>query len=411
MPETSSKEPEPPVLPEFVRQSAVRAAIKLGFTPDRFQVSYEAGSNCDGLVGEIHRVIITEGDRSEDLFCKIPPMNAARREQFNSMTLFEREILLYSTVLPAMFEFQQERGVREEEGFFNVPKCYLTLFDAKSDESVILMENLRNKGLRMGNKLELADYDHTRLVMTNLGRFHGLSLAMRDQKPEVFEKFKLPDVMLPAIKASEQLVAMFGEALENAMSLLGPEGETERSKMEALKADHIAALETCLDGSRAEPYAVLSHGDCWTNNIMYGYKDGKPSELALIDWQLARYTSPALDVLYFLFCCTDDTFRGKHFDEMLQVYHTSISELLERLGSNPKKLFPYSALQDQLKAFAKFAVIMAAFDVPILCTDPAEMPDLNGDLAEGFAASPEAQMRYAHRMGGIIRDAVRYGYL
>ncbi|XP_065095115.1 uncharacterized protein LOC135717002 [Ochlerotatus camptorhynchus] len=406
----SSKESQP-VLPEYVRQSAVRAAIKLGFTPDQFHVSYEAGSCCDGLVGEIHRVIIAEGGRREDLFCKIPPLNAARREQFNSMILFEREILLYSTVLPAMFEFQREKGICEAEGFFNVPKCYLTLFDAENDESVILMENLRNKGYRMGNKLELVDYDHARLVMTHLGRLHGLSLALRDQKPELFAKFKLPDVIVPAIKASEQMVAMFGDALENAISLLGPEEETERSKMEALKVDHIAALETCLDGSRAEPYAVMNHGDCWTNNIMYGYKDGKPTELALIDWQLARCASPALDVLYFLFCCADATFREKHFDEMLEVYHTSLTELLERLGSDPNELFPFSALQEQLKTFANFAIIMAAFDVPILCTDPAEMPNLNGDLAEGFAASPEAQMRYAHRMGGIIRDAVKYGYL
>lgn len=97
---------------------------------------------------------------------------------------------------------------------------------------------------------------------------------------------------------------------------------------------------------------------------------------------------------------------------MLEVYHSSLATLLEQVGSDPQELFPFAALQEQLKSFGKFAVIMAAFDVPILCTDPAEMPDLNGgDLAEGFAASPEAQLRYAGRMGGIIRDAVRYGYL
>lgn len=408
----SSKESQAAQLPEFVRQSAIRAAVNLGFTPDKFHVRFEAGSNCDGLVGEIHRVTITEGDRQEDLFCKIPPLSAARREEFNSMTLFEREIFLYSTVLPAMFEFQRGKQVRESEGFFNVPKCYLTLFDADSEESVILMENLSNKGYRMGKKVEPVDLDHARLVMTNLGRLHGLSLALKDQQPEQFEKFKLSDVLLPAVKHSEQLVAMFDAALENAISLLGPEQQVERTRMEALREDHIQTLEECLDGSRAEPYAVLNHGDCWINNLLYGYKDGKPTELALIDWQLARYVSPALDVLYFLFCCTDDTFREKHFDEMLEIYHSSLTTLLEQVGSDPQELFPFAALQEQLKSFGKFAVIMAAFDVPILCTDPAEMPDLNGgDLAEGFAASPEAQLRYAGRMGGIIRDAVRYGYL
>lgn len=274
----SSKESQVVQLPEFVRQSAIRAAVNLGFTPDKFHVRFEAGSNCDGLVGEIHRVTITEGDRQEDLFCKIPPLSAARREEFNSMTLFEREIFLYSTVLPAMFEFQRDKQVRETEGFFNVPKCYLTLFDADSEESVILMENLSNKGYRMGKKVEPVDLDHARLVMTNLGRLHGLSLALKDQQPDLFEKFKLSDVLLPAVKHSEQLVAMFNAALENAISLLGPEQQVERTRMEALREDHIQTLEACLDGSRAEPYAVLNHGDCWINNLLYGYKASVKSQ-------------------------------------------------------------------------------------------------------------------------------------
>ncbi|XP_062564322.1 uncharacterized protein LOC134227093 [Armigeres subalbatus] len=398
-------------LPEYVRQAATRTAVKLGFTSDKLDVRFERGSSCDGLVGEIHRVILTEGSRQVDLFCKIPPQNAARREEFNSIALFEREILLYSTILPAMFEFQRDRGVPESEGFFNVPKCYLTLFDADSEESVLLMENLRNKDYRMGNKIEPVDYEHARLVMINLGRLHGLSLALKDQKPELLKSFQLSDVLLPALKSSEQLMAMFDAALENAISLLEPEEEIERMKMETLRGEHIQALEACLDGTKAEPYAVLNHGDCWINNILYGYKDSKPTELALIDWQLVRYASPALDVLYFLFCCTDDSFREKHFDDMLQVYHSSLTDLLDKLGSDPLALFPFDALKEQLKNFAKFTIIMATFDVPILCTDPAEMPDLNGDLAEGFAASPEAQLRYASRMRGIIKDAVRYGYL
>lgn len=272
----SSKESQSVQLPEFVRQSAIRAAVNLGFTPDKFHVRFEAGSNCDGLVGEIHRVTITEGNRQEDLFCKIPPLSAARREEFNSMTLFEREIILYSTVLPAVFEFQRAKNVPESEGFFNVPKCYLTLFDADSEESAILMENLSNKGYRMGKKIEPVDLDHARLVMTSLGRWHGLSLALKDQKPELFERFKLPDVLLPAVKNSDQLVAMFAAALENAISLLGPDDEQERTKMEALRDDHIQMLEVCLDGTKAEPYAVLNHGDCWINNLLYGYKVSVP---------------------------------------------------------------------------------------------------------------------------------------
>ncbi|XP_058825483.1 uncharacterized protein LOC131685640 [Topomyia yanbarensis] len=401
-----------PDLPTFVKESVDKTAQELGFTHGRCVVSFEAGSKCDGLVGEIHQATITEGDRSETLFCKIPPLDPIRREQFNSMKLFEREVTLYCDVLPAMFKFQREKGISEEEGFFNVPKCYATHLNLTSEESLILMENLRIKNFGTCNKLQPIDYDHARLLMIHLGRFHGLSLAMKDQQPDLFEKFKLPDVLLPSIQANPMLVEMFISSLDNAISLLDAEDQEAISKMEALKTNYMEIAESCLSGKNAEPYAVLNHGDCWVNNIMYRYKDGQPHELMLIDWQLARYVSPALDILYFLLCCTDEAFREKYHDEMLQIYHSSMVNLLDRLGSDGTELFPFSALQDQLKRFGQFVIIMGAFDIPILCTDPAEMPAaLDGDLSEVFATSPEAQQRYAGRMLGVMRDAIRYGYL
>ncbi|XP_058455393.1 uncharacterized protein LOC131432859 [Malaya genurostris] len=397
--------------PSFVEETVNKVALELGFTPGRYTITYEAGSSCDGLVGELHQAVITEDARTESLFCKIPPMDPVRRDQFNTMKLFQREVILYGEVLPAMYKFQRDRGVSEAEGFFNTPKCYSTYLDLAKEESLILMENLSMKELRSWDKLKSVDFDHARALMIHLARFHGLSLALKDQQPAVFEKIKLPDVLLPSVSNSPQLVAMFEASLDNAISLLGAEYHEAKSKMEFLKDNYLSIAECCLDGKNAEPYAVLNHGDCWVNNIMYGYKNALPHELVLIDWQLARYVSPALDVLYFLFCCTDEAFREQHFDEMLRIYHSSISQILHRLGSDPIELFPFSALQDQLKRFGRFAVIMGAFDIPILCTEPADMPALDGDLSEAFASSPEAQQRYATRMLGVIHDAIRYGYL
>ncbi|XP_055538993.1 uncharacterized protein LOC129726394 [Wyeomyia smithii] len=404
-------EPTNPRLPEYVEQAVAKAAQELGFTAEQFAVSFEAGSNCDGLIGEIYQAIVTEGDREVALFCKIPPLDPARREQFNSMGLFEREMKLYSTVLPAMLEFQREKGVAEEDGFFSVAKCYSTYLDMPTENALVLMENLRTRNLRTWNKLMPIDYDHARLLMISLGRFHGVSLALKDQRPELFEQFKLPDVMLSAVKENPQMVAMFEAALDNATSLLDTQEIEARTKMDKLKKNYMSVVESCLDGTQAEPYTVLNHGDCWVNNILYGYKGDSPNELVLIDWQLSRYVSPALDVLYFLFCCSDQPFREKHFSEMLRIYHTSLTILLERLGCDATQLFPFTALEEQLARFGKFIVIMGAFDIPILCTDPADMPDLGGDISEAFATSPAAQRRYASRMLGLIHDAIQYGYL
>ncbi|KAL1399443.1 hypothetical protein pipiens_008207 [Culex pipiens pipiens] len=399
-------------LPPFVEQAIASVVPEEGFTPGHFVVSIDRAAECEGLIGEIHKAVVTEGERELTILCKIPPLDPVRRQQFNSNILFEREINVYSNVLPTMFEFQRQKGVTEElnSGFFNVPKCYLARFDPDNEEALILMEDLRVRELAMWNKLEPINYEHARLVMIQLGRFHALSFAMKDQRPDLFEACKIPDAMVPAMQHNDQLMGMFGVALDAAMNVLDPEDERTRWKMQGLRNDYFAVLESCVDVERVEPYAVLNHGDCWINNLMFGYQDGAAQSVTFIDWQLARYGSPALDVLYFLFCCSDEAFRDRHYDEMLRIYYTALKDLLEQLGSEAMDVFPFTALLRQLKSTGKFAVIMGALDIPILCTDPADVHS-HGDAASAFAASGEAQQRYGQRMGGVIRDAIKYGYL
>ncbi|XP_058825475.1 uncharacterized protein LOC131685632 [Topomyia yanbarensis] len=400
------------VLPAYVEECVASIAPEQGFTPGEFSIVLDRNSDCEGLIGEIHKATVLEGEREMHLLCKVPPLDPVRKLQFNSVNLFVREIDVYANLLPTMFEFQRQKGVTDEleTGFFNVPRCFLTHFDAARDEALILMEDLRVRGFAMWNKMEPINYEHARLLMIQLGRFHALSLAMKDQRPDLFVACKVSDEMLPAMRENEQLMGMFAAALDAAISILDPADEKASWKMNGLRNDFFGVLQNCMDTERAEPYAVLNHGDCWVNNLLFRYKDGAPREVVLVDWQLARYGSPALDLLYFLFCCTDASFREKHYDEMIRIYYTALKDLLEELGSEAVDVFPLTALLRQLKTFGKFAIIMTAVDVPILCTDPTDVHN-HGDAAAAFTASADAQQRYAERMGGVIRDAIKYGYL
>ncbi|XP_062555327.1 uncharacterized protein LOC134220323 [Armigeres subalbatus] len=398
--------------PAFIEEAIASIAPQEGFTPGEFGITIERLAECEGLIGELHKASIVEGERQLDVLCKIPPLDPLRRQQFNSIALFDREVNVYANLIPVMQEFQREMGITEEQnsGFFNVPRSYLTHFDPESQEALILLEDLRNRDFSMWNKLEPINYEHAKLLLIQLGRFHALSLVMKSQRPDLFEPFKVPDVMVPTMEENGQLVSMFTTALDAAISILDPSEEKATFKMEALRNDFFTTLQNCVDPERAEPFAVLNHGDCWVNNLMYRYQDGAPREVVLLDWQLVRYGSPVLDLLYFLFCCTDESLRERHFDELVRIYYTALKDLVEILGSDIMDVFPLTALLRQLKSFGKFAVIMAALDIPVLCTDPANIQN-HGDAAAAFSASPEAQRRYRNRMGGVIRDAIKYGYL
>lgn len=88
--------------------------------------------------------------------------------------------------------------------------------------------------------------------------------------------------------------------------------------------------------NRDTPLATICHGDCWTNNFLYKY-DGNNDilEVCLVDFQLIRYGSPALDVANLIFCCTDKSLRENHMKTLLQAYYKELLKGLRELGPLP----------------------------------------------------------------------------
>jgi len=59
---------------------------------------------------------------------------------------------------------------------------------------------------------------------------------------------------------------------------------------------------------------VLTHGDLWLNNIMF-----KGQSVRFLDFQLVNFTSPAIDLHYFIYTSTTLDVRMHHRDRLLQV--------------------------------------------------------------------------------------------
>lgn len=66
-------------------------------------------------------------------------------------------------------------------------------------------------------------------------------------------------------------------------------------------------------------YSVLGHGDCWIMNFLLKYTNDKPIHAKMIDFQLLRYGSPALDLAFFFYSCTTQKLREAHYDSLLKV--------------------------------------------------------------------------------------------
>lgn len=70
---------------------------------------------------------------------------------------------------------------------------------------------------------------------------------------------------------------------------------------------------------------------------------------------MARCGTVAIDLSYFIFCCTDADLR-KRLPELMTIYHNSLIQRIDELGSNGQALFPFEKLEWHLKKYSKFGL-------------------------------------------------------
>lgn len=142
-------------------------------------------------------------------------------------------------------------------------------------------------------------------------------------------------------------------------------------------------------------------------------------ETSLLDWQFISYASPAIDIIIYMFCSTDKPLRDLHYKELLESYYREFSSLLRLLGDDPDVLFPYTALEEQLKKIGKYGLGISMFTIPVLTSESHTNLD---ELADNLVNNPnsgqsqvpvcdKSDKKYRERMMGLVTDAFEYGYI
>lgn len=262
-------------LPEDVMQLLQNIAKEKGFKD--FTITIAPGSNhADGFMGIISRITINGKTENNDpielsLIAKLPANSEIRREQFGSDAVFEREILAYTKYLETIKEFQESKGLTAENGFVTYPKCYGTIFEPESKNYAIILEDLKVQKYELLDKFKTIDLDHVVLVLKEMAKMHGISYALRDQRPDEFNQYaNLSDLMVSTM--STEQMDMYRKAIcDKAINTLDKNHDAEIiDKMTSIRDDYLKHLDDCSKSGLGE-FAIIGHGDCWNNNMMFYY--------------------------------------------------------------------------------------------------------------------------------------------
>ena len=343
-----------------------------------FQYVSETGKG-DSYLSELIRIKIHGVDQNNtanyvQVILKNIPRNVARRLTFRSHEFFKNEITFYEKVLPALLAFQSTKDV--EDPFDKYAKLFLTYSDGTND--VICLEDASVDSFGTAVRQEGIDLVHCKLTFKVLAQFHALSFAMKDQKPEEFDKIRTQLTELYYDHRLESWYSRFWKRISgiaiDAVEKEYPDSiyvqKVKEFCVPSRYQDMIAAATGTTDTG------VISHGDSWTNNFLYKYVEGRPVDAKIIDFQLSRCASPVLDLTFMIYACTSQELREGHYDELLKYYYEVLSTQVRALGSDPDKLYSWDLFMSEIKKYSYFGLAFSFESTPFIILAPEDAVDM-----------------------------------
>ncbi|KAJ3666352.1 hypothetical protein Zmor_001798 [Zophobas morio] len=337
----------------------------------------------DGYVGDIIFVTLTsekgKSNPEYSLVLKCSKRSQVLRDSAPVKEAFINEIYIYEKVLPAFTQFQTAKNIRNP--FNSVPKCYGTL--VTDNMEIIVFENLKSKGYTLWDKKKPLTRNHIEMVIEEYAKFHAVSIAMNDQQPEKFGQ--LIDGFVDIFKCfleSTDCETLFGNNVDDIHGLLKDELDDKTLDVWKSFRKQINYIFTEMI-QEMNGVKVIRHGDCWCNNFMFKHDNKNnilPLEVAILDWQISVYSSPILDLSYFVFASIskDDI---DDLNDILEQYYEKLKFYTTQLGSNLDVLYPKQEFLNDWRKYCKFGILMSSLVFKICATEKDEVLDI-ADAAE-----------------------------
>ncbi|XP_055696334.1 uncharacterized protein LOC129797607 [Lutzomyia longipalpis] len=273
----------------------------------------------------------------------MPVEEGIKKDMLKDMPIFDREIDMYTKVLPEMMRVMESIGDKE----VLAPR----LIYHSTDPPTLIFEDITKLGYEMHNGF--FDFTNTVLIIKKLAKFHAVSFYMNDNKYNHIDIAKYKTItgeeMLEKMKVFFDGFDYLKEEVEN-----WPGYEVVAEKLAIQNATFMEKIRKVYQPNPESSINVLCHGDFHVRNMMF-IKNGQDiKETMFLDYQVSFWGSPAVDLIYVLYAVGNAECR-KRREELLSIYHGALTEYLNNLGCLKK---PPSLLELNIEMLKKGAMEM-----------------------------------------------------
>lgn len=374
---------------------------------DNFEIIiHNPNKKGEGFLGDMLFVTLRnkKSDKEVNVIVKQAFRTQSIRDSLPIRDVFMNEIHFYTKIWSRLDKFQQQ--IPKAYRFQKIPKCLASVSNENSE--YLVMENLKFQHFQTHEKKLPLDKEHYELILKEYGKFHGISFAYKALHPEEYADLANG---LVDIYAQMSNLGIFQSGVKYSYGLCSE--SLEPGVDDAVIEKFQSHMESCVEAftqsvQGTTKYTVITHGDCWSNNMMFKYDESKKlTDVRFFDFQLAKDASPCCDLSYCIYSGAPKEVL-KDMDYYLRIYHDSLSETLKAFGCDSETLFPFQALKEDWKRFHKLGFTMALMVWKIKYTYDDELKDFTdlGADQENIMQSGYDQEAYRKR----VRDLLYYLY-
>ncbi|XP_058987615.1 uncharacterized protein LOC101894657 isoform X2 [Musca domestica] len=371
---------------------------------------------------------------------QIPSLS--RRQLYRCDEAFCNEIMAYNHVIPLLDRYMSESVF---------PKCFYAGHDDVGE--IIVLEDLKEIGYRMQNRLTGLDLNFCELVMKQLAKFHAASIAAQRLDNAMFrDKCKQVCEIVYCKEAEEFYKNILETSIQESLNSLRSSNVdgclTEPIRLiEKLQYKLFAKIQ-CYITNPPDHMSVMCHGDLWMNNIMFtttsssrdssnksitddadcqqnGAKAANrvPSDVKFFDLQAMRFASPVFDILHFIYTSTKRDLRDLYTTHLLEIYALALSSNLEEQfthsSSDLDSLRDTYSLPNITTEYYKhvlYGLAICMWILPAVTFDPNNIPNLDAisemnRSAKEIKCTQKLTPEYHSRLRDLALEFYQNGYL